>query len=120
MIGRLLVASIFIASGLGRLADTTIFDDPMEKGYSLLHAKLIKDHGITLPLDPTFMASYAQVILTISGAYQLIAVVLFTFKVRSGAWMLVFYLVLTNFMIYNPMLYSEPGEHQKINAVFTK
>jgi putative oxidoreductase len=98
LLGRIFYSAIFIGSGIGHFAAGTVH-------YAQMH---------NVPS--------AEVLVPLSGAIALLGglSILFGYKARLGAWLIVIFLVPVTLMMHNFWNIQEPGERLVQQSMFMK
>merc|ERR1719458_647912 len=99
VVGRVLLVSIFLLSGLAKLGD----DKP--------HVEMVgKNTGVDFPVKPDLIQANAPLIIKATGVTLIIGAVLCMLDIPLGSTLLILFLMACNLLIHFPPMYSAPEQ----------
>ena len=110
-VGRCLLVTICVLSGIGKFSDPKPQERALSDMYSKTFAK-VKEFGVVLPLAPEVVSLYAHQLIFLTAGLLLLGSVLTIFNKSCGPCILSTLLISFCIVIHNPYLYTKEKESQ--------
>ena len=98
-IGRVLLVSIFLLSGLAKLGDNKPHVEMLSKSYEKWHGWVEKNSGVQVPIKPDLISGNAPMIISATGVALVIGSVLCVLDIPLGSTILILFLIACNTII---------------------
>ena len=110
VVGRVLLVSIFLLSGLAKLGDDKPHVETLGKSYEKWHGWVAKNTGVDFPVKPDLIQANAPLIIKATGVTLIIGAVLCVLDIPFGSTLLILFLMACNLLIHFPPMYSAPEQ----------
>lgn len=109
VLGRCLLVTICIITGINIFVNTITFERKLVDSYSKIH-KIMIDNGVTVPLHPIHVAGHSYEIVSFTAFLLIIGSTLVIFNFRLGNLIISSLLFTYSAIIHNPVLFTNEND----------